>query len=89
VAWRRRANIRSRKEGNDVRRVLRGLALVAVLACLAVLALPTSTTAGSSPASQQQIVAHGEDGVAAIKYVCRRNFEGCVNSTIHGCKGPC
>ena len=72
-----------------MRRVLRGLALVAVLACLAVLALPTSTTAGSSPAAQQQIVAHGEDGVAAIKYVCRRNFEGCVNSTIHGCKGPC
>ena len=65
-------------------KAIRAIAIAALLAGAAVGAAPTP--ARTTPAADLQVTADGQDGVARAPMLCRRNFEGCQQSTIHGCK---
>ena len=63
---------------------LRIVSIAALIAGAAISAMPTS--ARTMPASDLQVTAGGQDGIARAPRLCRRNFEGCQTSTIHQCK---
>ena len=65
-------------------KAIRAIAIAALLAGAVIGAAPTG--AHTTPAAGLQVTAGGQDGVARAPMLCRRNFEGCQQSTIHGCK---